>query len=372
MSSKLKTIRQVCEITGATRRTLQHYDEIGLLTCPKKDSDGKWLYDTASIDRLREILILKECELSLREIRRIISLPENEKREVFKEKLFVLQKKRELLDQKILFLESIIDNSTYSNYLHFMKNIKPADIPSVMNYIRSSSDLPADMSMKIEQLFTDTQEPFLTDWNDILRRISLSAEKPYDSTEIHAAVSQLQAFINEHYGRCSGIDLIILSGALLAGSPIVIQNSSLNEASIEYISTVLMNSGAEIFESELDDIAGYLEKGYNALLSVVETILEENRNYVFTSDDISFREHIDLIDVSDPRIQNIVERADQEIQRYSAFCDFGSVCGIIRFLYENPHLIGNIFDDIDDDSICLGIIVEKALFFHMKNVSSSS
>ena len=282
MSSKLKTIRQVCEITGATRRTLQHYDEIGLLTCPKKDSDGKWLYDTASIDRLREILILKECELSLREIRRIISLPENEKREVFKEKLFVLQKKRELLDQKILFLESIIDNSTYSNYLHFMKNIKPADIPSVMNYIRSSSDLLADMSMKIEQLFTDTQEPFLTDWNDILRRISLSAEKPYDSTEIHAAVSQLQAFINEHYGRCSGIDLIILSGALLAGSPIVIQNSSLNEASIEYISTVLMNSGAEIFESELDDIAGYLEKGYNALLSVVETILEENRNYVYS------------------------------------------------------------------------------------------
>lgn len=362
MGNNLKTIRQVCEITGTTRRALQHYDEIGLLSCPQKGSEGKWLYDAVSIDRLREILILKECELSLKEIRRITNLPENAKREVFKEKLVVLRKKRALLDQKIAFLEAIVDNNTCSNYLHFMKNIKPADIPSVLNYIRSSSDLLTEMSLKIERLFTDTQEPFLSDWNNILWKFILPEGTPFDSPEIHSAVTELQAFIIKYYGCCSGIDLILLSGALLAGSPIVIQSSRIKEESLEYISEILMISGTEIVESELDDIAENLEKGYDALLSAIKTILKENRDYIGLSDDSSIREYIDLIDVSDPRIQSIVEKANQEVQRYSAFCDFGSVCGIIRFLYENPHLVENIFDDIDDDSVCLGIILEKALF----------
>ena len=372
MDNNLKTIRQVCEITGSTRRALQHYDEIGLLSCPQKDSEGKWLYDAASINRLREILILKECELSLKEIRRITNLPENAKREVFREKLLVLLKKRDLLDKKIVFLESIVDNNTYTDYLHFMKNIKPADIPNVLNYIKSNSDLLTHMSLKIERLLTDTQEPFLSEWNNIIWKFDLPEEKPFDSPEIRSAVTDLRAFIIKYYGCCSGIDLMLLSGALLASSPIVIQSFHIKEESLEYISEVLINNGMEIVESELDEIAENLEKGYDTLLSIVKTILKENKNYVGSSDSYSLTKWIDFIDVSDPRIQSIVEKADQEIRRYSAFCDFGSICGITRFLYENPHLIGNIFDDIDDDTICLGIMLEKALFFYHKSVSSTS
>lgn len=48
----MKTVRQVAELTGVSVRTLQYYDEIGLLRPAKRTEAGYRLYAGADLERL--------------------------------------------------------------------------------------------------------------------------------------------------------------------------------------------------------------------------------------------------------------------------------------------------------------------------------
>ena len=66
----IKTVKQVSELTGISVRTLQYYDEIGLLAPTKLTDSGYRLYDDAALGTLQQILFFKELDFSLKEIMR--------------------------------------------------------------------------------------------------------------------------------------------------------------------------------------------------------------------------------------------------------------------------------------------------------------
>ena len=65
---RLMTAGEVARLTDVSARTLQHYDDIGLL-CPRRSGEGvannRKLYDEGDIDRLGRIIALKEYGLTL-------------------------------------------------------------------------------------------------------------------------------------------------------------------------------------------------------------------------------------------------------------------------------------------------------------------
>ena len=71
----MKTVNEVSKITGVSVRTLHHYDAIGLLKPAKVTEVGYRLYDTASLQRLHAILLLKELQFSLKDIKEILDAP---------------------------------------------------------------------------------------------------------------------------------------------------------------------------------------------------------------------------------------------------------------------------------------------------------
>jgi DNA-binding transcriptional MerR regulator len=66
-------IGQVAELTGTTPRTIRYYEEIGLLPVSADRAPGSHrLYDEADVERLRELLSLKELlGVSLDELREL-------------------------------------------------------------------------------------------------------------------------------------------------------------------------------------------------------------------------------------------------------------------------------------------------------------
>ena len=70
----MKRLSEVCKITGVTRRTLQEYDKIGLLSPSKKDQNGYWLYDDIAIMTLMNIQVFVECGYKRREIKRLLEI----------------------------------------------------------------------------------------------------------------------------------------------------------------------------------------------------------------------------------------------------------------------------------------------------------
>jgi DNA-binding transcriptional MerR regulator len=69
------TVRQLANLAGISVRTLHHYDQIGLLTPSARTAAGYRLYGTKDLLRLQQILLFKEFDLPLEEIRRILDDP---------------------------------------------------------------------------------------------------------------------------------------------------------------------------------------------------------------------------------------------------------------------------------------------------------
>ncbi len=75
---------QVKKLTGATRRQLENWENLGLL-CPERTTShvaNEWrLYSEEDLERIQDILLLKEFGLELKEIRTILDAPEEERRQ---------------------------------------------------------------------------------------------------------------------------------------------------------------------------------------------------------------------------------------------------------------------------------------------------
>jgi DNA-binding transcriptional MerR regulator len=69
------TVKQVAKIAGITPRTLHYYDSIGLLKPCQVGENGYRFYDDECLMRLQQILLFRELDMPLEQIRSILDLP---------------------------------------------------------------------------------------------------------------------------------------------------------------------------------------------------------------------------------------------------------------------------------------------------------
>ena len=63
---RMKTVKEVSELTGISIRTLRYYDEIDLLKPAKVTEAGYRLYDESSLKILRQIMFFRERKVQFR------------------------------------------------------------------------------------------------------------------------------------------------------------------------------------------------------------------------------------------------------------------------------------------------------------------
>lgn len=97
----MKTISEVVKLSGVSRRTLQYYDEIGLLAPAQVSPAGYRLYDDENLLRLWRILFYKELGFSLDNIQILLDSSKEEERELFK-------KHRQIIHEKQLRINKIL------------------------------------------------------------------------------------------------------------------------------------------------------------------------------------------------------------------------------------------------------------------------
>ena len=73
------TIGQLARLSGLTTRALRHYDKLCVLRpAAVGDDNGYRLYDRGQVDVARQIRVLRELEVPLDEVRRIVADPDSE------------------------------------------------------------------------------------------------------------------------------------------------------------------------------------------------------------------------------------------------------------------------------------------------------
>lgn len=92
----MMTVKEVSNLTGVSIRTLQYYDKIGLLHPAHRTQAGYRLYDDTALERLQQILLFRELEFSLEDIRKILKNPEFDREKALEQQITLLTLKKSI------------------------------------------------------------------------------------------------------------------------------------------------------------------------------------------------------------------------------------------------------------------------------------
>lgn len=197
------TVNQVSKLTGVSIRALHHYDAIGLLRPAAVTDAGYRLYDDTSLAQLAQIMLFRELEFPLAEIKRILSSPAYDANEALRDqlKLFELRRERlnEIIEQTKAMLEkgektmdfSAFKHEEYERYAREAKE-KWGNTPEYAEYeAKLKKNGAAAMGSAGEKLMQ--------------RFAEFGALRGGDPAgdEAQAAVCGLQAFITENFYNCT-------------------------------------------------------------------------------------------------------------------------------------------------------------------------
>ena len=94
----MMTVHEVSKISGVSIRTLQYYDSIGLLKPSDYTESGYRLYDDIAMERLQLILLFRELEFPLKDIKKILDSPNFDKEKALAQQIELLKLKMEHLE----------------------------------------------------------------------------------------------------------------------------------------------------------------------------------------------------------------------------------------------------------------------------------
>jgi len=103
----MMTVNEVSKLSGVSIRTLQYYDNIGLLIPSSYSDAGYRLYDEENLNTLQQILLFRELEIPLKEIKEILDNPNVDKNELIEDQIKLLTMKKEHIEKIISFARDI-------------------------------------------------------------------------------------------------------------------------------------------------------------------------------------------------------------------------------------------------------------------------
>lgn len=104
----VKKTSEISKIVGISKRTLQFYDDEGMIKVERSE-DNYRLYDERALENLWEIMIYKEMGLKLGKIKQLLEMPENEKKASYKAYIEQIEEKIKELERQKRFISLIIE-----------------------------------------------------------------------------------------------------------------------------------------------------------------------------------------------------------------------------------------------------------------------
>lgn len=106
----MKSVNEVSKLSGVSRRTLQYYDQIGLLPPSAVKESGYRQYNEESLRRLWSILCYKELGISLDDIRLLLENPKEMEKEIMRQHKHILMEKQSRLQKMIVSVDRILND----------------------------------------------------------------------------------------------------------------------------------------------------------------------------------------------------------------------------------------------------------------------
>ncbi len=209
MTKKLMSVHEVAELTGITARTLHYYDEIGLLKPTKVTDAGYRMYDGTALSRLQSVLLFRELEFPLKEIKSILDSPDFDQSEVIAQQIKLLELQYKHIGELITFTREIqkkgvaamsfdvFDKSEIEKY--------EAEVKAKWGNTKAYQEYKQKDIARNGGSYSKIANELLTMFSELGGLKHLTP----NSDEVQKKISELQKFITDNYYVCTNE---ILSG----------------------------------------------------------------------------------------------------------------------------------------------------------------
>ena len=194
----MKTVKEISRLTGISVRTLHYYDEINLLKPTKTTDAGYRLYDDTALERLHRILLFRELQFPLKEIKTILDSSDFDAQSALKEQITMLEMQKNRLDEIIHSAREILmrgaENMDFSVF-------DKTEIESYANEAKQKwghTDAYKEYEQKHSD-FTENADEFM----QIFAEIGNLKHFAPTSKEVQVLIGKLQNFITENYYTCT-------------------------------------------------------------------------------------------------------------------------------------------------------------------------
>ena len=199
----MMTVNEVSKLTGVSIRTLQYYDTIGLLPPTEYTEAGYRLYDDTAMERLQQILLFRELEFPLKEIRRIIDSPDFNRNKALEQQVKLLTMKKEHLEGLISFARKIKETGVNKMDFQVFNTTKMDEYTKKAKEQWGQTAEYKEYEEKTSKQSLEAQKQALQNFMLIFVEFGKMMDKKPEDSDVQLKVKEFQDYITDHFYKCS-------------------------------------------------------------------------------------------------------------------------------------------------------------------------
>ena len=203
MTKKLMSVHEVAKLTGITARTLHYYDEIGLLKPTEITESGYRMYDVSALSRLQNILLFRELEFPLKEIRAILDNPDFDPSEALAHQITLLELQYKHIGELIAFTREIQDKGVTTMKFDVFDKSEIETYEAEVREKWGNTNAYQEYRQKAAIRKEDSDSRIADDLMTLFSELGKLKEFTPDTGEVQEKIAALQNFITDHYYVCT-------------------------------------------------------------------------------------------------------------------------------------------------------------------------
>ena len=199
----MRTVKDVSKLTGVSVRTLHYYDAIGLLTPTKVTDAGYRMYDDTALSRLQSILLFRELQFPLKEIKEFLDSPDFNQEETIAQQIKLLELQYKHIGELISFAREIKTKGVKAmNFEVFDTN----EIEQYKAEVKSkwgNSKAYQEYEQRVVSHSEHNDSKFVNEIMSLFTDLGAMKQLPPTDKAVQEKIAALQAYINENFYTCS-------------------------------------------------------------------------------------------------------------------------------------------------------------------------
>jgi len=201
----MRSVSEVSKLTGVSVRTLHYYDQIDLLKPTEVTESGYRLYDDMALERLQYIMLYRELEFSLEDIREMLDSKDFDRNRMLDQQIELLTLKRKHIDNLITFARGIklvgVKNMDFSAFKTTEIDKYAAQAKALYGKTEAYKEFEKKTQGKSKEQMDWAGEQMMELFVEFGRLLK-DGGTPADAA-VQVQVKKLQDYITEHFYTCT-------------------------------------------------------------------------------------------------------------------------------------------------------------------------